>query len=148
MCVYFVSLKFLNKFEEFLTPSLLKDTHEVWAEGFLVVTRYFFYGASRRGKVTSFRPLVDEGPVNTLPVEVTADICLEHHFNQLAVCHDEFRNQIYIPVSVVAKLIRYLFIGSKNLPGLGQVERGSWVAVVRILVQVENLLAFEGKKTW
>lgn len=42
----FISLKVLNKFEELLTPSLLKETHEVGAKSFLVVTRDLLYGAS------------------------------------------------------------------------------------------------------
>lgn len=134
MSVLFVSFKFLYKFEQFLTSSFLKDTHQVRGKSLLVVARNFLYGAARWGKIASFGPLINKRAINTFPVEISTYLSFQHHFNKLAVCHHKFWNKVNIPVSVVAKLIWNIFIWSENLPGLCHIERSSWVSIIWVLV--------------
>ncbi len=101
MSFFVILFEPLDELEKSLTSSLLKETHEIRLEGFAVISRDLFDISSSRRENSSIRPLVNVTSINRLPLEIIADLSLEHHFDQPSVGHDEFRNQVDVPVSIV-----------------------------------------------
>lgn len=58
-------------------------------------------------EVSRLLVLVDEGPLNDLPLQIPSHFGLEQNLHQLAAGHHELGNQIHIPVAVVSVLGRW-----------------------------------------
>ena len=71
---------------------------------------------------------------------------MEQHLHEEAVRHDEFGDQVHIPVSVVAEVGGGFLAWAEHVPQVGQVEGGGLRAIVAVPVEMEDLLALDGKE--
>ena len=62
------------------------------------------------------------GAVDCFPLEVASDFRVQEHFDEETVCHDEFGDQINIPVSIVPVVRGRFGPRAELLPQVGQVQ--------------------------
>ena len=91
--------------------------------------------------------LEDVGAVNAFPLKVASDLGVQEHLDQNTVCHDELRDQVYVPVSVVSECLGRFSAWSELVPEVGEVEGGSLSSVVPVAVQVKDLLPLGGEES-
>ena len=122
--------------EEGLKPPLLHETDEGSLEGF----------ASSARDLVDLLALVDIRAADELEVQGLADLGVNESLDKETVGHDELRDEVNVPVPVVAKLLRS-WLAEELLEELGDVE-GSAVSTIEVVaVNVQDLLAGNGKKT-
>lgn len=89
--------------------------------------------------VKRYGGLVKEVPI-TLPFQVLGHFCFQEELDELAVGHDELRDQIDVPVAVLAKILRGLSSGPEKFPHVGQIHRSSLASVEWVSVNVKHSL--------
>lgn len=77
----------------------------------------------------------------TFPLKILGDSGFEENLHELPPVHDVLGDQVDVPVSIVAELFVRLLLLSENLPQVGQVDRCPLASVVRVAIDVQNLLA-------
>ena len=98
-------LEFANPFQELLSPALLEHAHGRRAQSFTCVGRHL--GHSGLGTLS----LLDVATGNLLELEVSRNIGRNQNVRQLAICHQQLRHQIHVPVVDAAILLPGLLAG-------------------------------------
>jgi hypothetical protein len=70
---------------------------------------------------------------------------VDESLDQKTVCHDELRDEINVPVPVVAELC-WRFLLEELLEELGDIQRRTFGAIEIIPIHVENFLASNGQQ--
>jgi len=127
---------------------LLQNTQKAWFYSFTVICRnlsdnhlFFFQHAS-------FLMLCNIWCINTFPLKIFSDLGMQEHLNKFTVCHNEFWNQINVPVSIMTIFFWWINTWSKLSPKVGKIEWCSLGTIVLISINMQNLLTFSSQKSW
>ena len=80
----------LNEFKELLCPPLFEQSHQLTPDGFHL--RSWDFGNSSIS--------VDVACSQLLEFEISSDVGMDQHLCELAIGHEEFRDQVYGIVSI------------------------------------------------
>ena len=139
-------IDFHNKFVETGYSFLLKHSHQRRLHRLHIIRWHFTNSQFCSRNPTCGLLLDDVGCVYAFPFEILSDFCMKQHFNQFSVSHNKFRNQVHIPISIVAVLLRHILPGPKLLPHIRQIQRCRFAAIIAISVKVEHFLAVDGEE--
>ena len=78
---------------------------------------------------------------STFPLEIFGDSGLEKNLQEFSTVHDVLRNEVNVPIAVVAELLIWLFLLSEDLPEVSEVDGGALSSIEGVSVDVEHLLS-------
>lgn len=111
-----IDVELLDELEEVLASLLFEETHQVTLDCLLIGGWDFLDLSSTGREETLLLHLVDVGSINGLPFEVLGYSSLEQKFYELSVGHDEFRDQVDVPVPVLAQIFWWFLFFSEVFP--------------------------------
>lgn len=112
-------LEFAHPLQELLSPSLLEHAHQGGAQSFTRV------GGHLRHRSLGSLALLDIAAGNLLKFQVSCDIGGDQDIRQLAVGHQELRDQIDVPVVDTTIFLPRFLAGGNVAVFLEQLQRSS-----------------------